>query len=522
MARPPRKLGLLLVAYLAVLGYALVAWLPQGIDLYQRLSEKHPQLSLLYLAGVSAGGLILGGLSLWLLVRVWRNTRVKQRRDARREKNPSQMSATEKRTELAENLRSSQQFAAGAQVAPALRGEIQHSLDQLTAKQTERRLEIVAFGTISSGKSTLLNALAGRPVCAADVVGGTTSEQITIPWPGQDQVVLVDTPGLAEVRGEHRAASAATAAKHADLVLLVVDGPLKAYEVELVQQLLRMEKRLVVCLNKADWYEPEEQQQLTAQIVGQLPQLDAADVVAVRAAPVRHTRVYVDTDGREQQQTRELPADVQALATRLLQIVAHDGSELLLANLLLQSRGLVEEAKQQIRTTLDEQADKIIQQHMWAAGAAGATPLPLLDLAGGSAITVKLVLELARVYQQAITADTVVKMLEKLGQNLIAMVGVTAATPALVAGIGTLLKTVPGIGTLAGGLIQGTAQALVTRWIGNVFQKYFQAEMNVPVSGLAELAQAEWQRLTQPESLRALVRHGRRELTATHTVEDAS
>ena len=76
-----------------------------------------------------------------------------------------------------------------------------------------------------------------------------------IPWPAGDRVVLVDTPGLAEVRGESRAADAAEAAKNADLVLFVVDGPLKSYESELLEALAAMEKRIVVCLNKEDWYD---------------------------------------------------------------------------------------------------------------------------------------------------------------------------------------------------------------------------------------------------------------------------
>ena len=121
---------------------------------------------------------------------------------------------------------------------------------------------------------------------------------------------------------------------------------------------------------------------------------------------------------------------------------------------------------------------------MGSGRSSGDQPDPALDIAGGSAITVKMVLELARVYEQPIDADMVVKMLEQLGKNLIAMVGATAAAPAVASGIGALLKTVPGIGTLAGGFVQGSVQALVTRWIGNVFMKYFQAEMKPPPGGV--------------------------------------
>lgn len=517
----PRKFGWLLIAYFALAAYALVAWMPEIAIRYQALAKTNPQLGTIYLTLVIAGAVVLAALSTWLLYRLWRNTATKKRRRLRRGQNPSAMSPAEQQRELSDNLGTSREFTGDTNVSTELRAEIDQGLAQLETKQESSRLEIVAFGTISSGKSTLLNALAGRQVFASDVVGGTTSTRSEIPWPGNDEVVLVDTPGLAEVRGESRAAEAALAAKNSDLVLLVVDGPLKAYEVDLVNKLTEMEKRVLVCLNKEDWYDDEQQEQLVAQIAKQLPVITPADVVAVRAGTVSRLRFRIAADGRELQEQLELPPSVQALAERLMQVVDHDGRELLLANLLLQSRGLVDEAKARVRAVLDVRANEIISRHMWAAGgAAGINPIPLLDIAGGSAITVKMVLELARVYKQPIDADTVVKMLEQLGKNIIAMIGVTAATPALAIGLGSLLKTVPGIGTIAGGLVQGTVQALVTRWIGNVFQKYFQEEMKAPPGGLAELAREQWQQLTRPESLRKLIQIGRREFADTSETED--
>ena len=184
--------------------------------------------------------------------------------------------------------------------------------------------------------------------------------------------------------------------------------------------------------------------------------------------------------------------------------------ELLLGNLLLQSRGLVDEAKERVLATLDERADEVISKYMWAAGGAAAiNPFPLLDLAGGSAITVKMVLDLAGVYGQKIDADTIVTLLGQLGKNLVAMVGATAAAPAIAAAVGSMLKTVPGIGTIAGGVIQGLVQALVTRWIGRVFCEYFRNEMQPPPGGLAEMARRQWEEVTRPEQLRKLIQMGR-------------
>jgi uncharacterized protein (DUF697 family) len=224
--------------------------------------------------------------------------------------------------------------------------------------------------------------------------------------------------------------------------------------------------------------------------------------------------VRVLSDGGEQDEEVDVEPDIGPLARRMMSIVQRDGCDLLLANLLLQSRGLVDEAKERVLAALDERAESVINKYMWAAGGATAiNPFPLLDLAGGSAISVKMVLDLAGVYQQKIDADTIVTLLGQLGKNLIAMVGASAAAPALAAAIGSLLKTVPGIGTIAGGIIQGLVQALVTRWIGRVFCEYFRNEMKPPPGGLAELARRQWAEVTRPEQLKKLIQVGRERLT---------
>jgi small GTP-binding protein len=424
------------------------------------------------------------------------------------------MSAAQRSQEFDENLAAGREYASGERISPEVRAELVNAVEELEAKRKSQQLEIVAFGTISSGKSSLLNSLAGRPVFRTHVVGGTTSARSEIPWPAGDRVVLVDTPGLAEVRGEVRAAEAAEAAKNADLVLFVVDGPLKSYESELLEALAAMEKRVVVCLNKEDWYDAQQRDELVRQISEQVsPGVKAADVVAVRSRPTTRRRVRVMSDGSEQEEDVPVEPDIGPLARRMMSIVQRDGRDLLLANLLLQSRGLVDEAKERVLAALDERAEEVINKYMWAAGGATAiNPFPLLDLAGGSAISVKMVLDLAAVYQQKIDADTIVTLLGQLGKNLVAMVGASAAAPALAAAIGSLLKTVPGIGTIAGGIIQGLVQALVTRWIGRVFCEYFRNAMQPPPGGLAELARREWAEVTRPEQLRKLIQMGREKL----------
>ena len=53
-------------------------------------------------------------------------------------------------------------------------------------------------------------------------------------------------------------------------------------------------------------------------------------------------------DGGEAEEPVTEPANIAPLAARMLEVVRRDGREMLLANLLLQSRGLVEDAQSRV------------------------------------------------------------------------------------------------------------------------------------------------------------------------------
>ena len=84
------------------------------------------------------------------------------------------MSSRQRDAEIAENLARSQELAEDEHASQALREQLKAQLAAIEEKRSRERLEIVAFGTISSGKSALLNALAGREAFATDILGGTT------------------------------------------------------------------------------------------------------------------------------------------------------------------------------------------------------------------------------------------------------------------------------------------------------------------------------------------------------------
>ena len=391
---------------------------------------------------------------------------------------PASCRRRQRAAELADNLASSRELADDEHASQALREQLKAQLavapgEAVAAAAGDRRLRH------DLQRQERAAQRAGRARRVRHRRGRRHDRRRAARSPGPTPTASCSSTrrAWAKFAAKHGRPLAAAAAKNADLVLLVVDGPLKAYEVELAERAagdgeaaarLPQQRRLVRRRRRSGRWSGRSPSNCRGVDRGRRRRRAGRRRRRGRACACCPT-------AREERDLVEVPPDVRPLAKRMLQVVRRDGGDLLLANLLLQSRGLVDDAKLQVRKHLDERADQIITRYMWAAGgAAGINPIPLFDVAGGSAITLKMILDLARVYRQPLDADMAVKMLEQLTKNLIALVGGVAATPAVASLIGSLLKTVPGVGTLAGGLVQGLVQALVTRWIGNVFVEYLQ------------------------------------------------
>jgi uncharacterized protein (DUF697 family) len=111
----------------------------------------------------------------------------------------------------------------------------------------------------------------------------------------------------------------------------------------------------------------------------------------------------------------------------------------------------------------DLQAEKLIREHMIAAMGAGIIPLPFADWATATAVQLNLVRKLAGLYE--------VPFFSGIAKGLIAsLVGATT-----VRGGATLIKLIPGIGWIAGGLTASVLAAATTYAVGKVFKTHFAA-----------------------------------------------
>ena len=90
------------------------------------------------------------------------------------------------------------------------------------------RTHIAFFGRMNSGKSSLINALAGQQISIVSEVGGTTTDLVKKPMEihGIGPCVLIDTAGFNDTGslGNSRVALAKRAAGQADLAVLVFAG----------------------------------------------------------------------------------------------------------------------------------------------------------------------------------------------------------------------------------------------------------------------------------------------------------
>ena len=495
--------SVLLLILAAAVGYALITFPGTVVEYYDKAAKHGPAFAYLYLAAVSLGTLIIVAVFVRLFMVLVGNTRHKRKRIDQQTLDVSQMSDREIEEAIDSQLTEANRIADDLALAGAERDELDVQMAQLEQKRATQTLEIIAFGTISSGKSALLNALCGREVFQTNVRGGTTTTRNEVPWTGGDRVMLVDTPGIGVVDNEEHAKIAKEAARNADLVLLVLDGPLRESEFETLKVLGGLKKPLHVCLNKTDWYGDQQKDDLVRQISKQVrPWVDPRDVTMVQAKPISRKRVYVKPDGSEAREEVDVPPDISVLARRMLGTIDRDGRDMLLANLLLRSRALATDAREQVQAALDKRANQIVHLYMWRAGAVAAVvPMPTVDIVAGVAVSTKMVLELARVYRQEIDLKTAEQMLKEMSKNLVSVLGSNAAAPVLGQLIGSALKGVPGIGTLTGGAVQGLTQALVTRWIGRVFIEYFKNEMQPGKVGLGAMARRKWEQVSSAKEI---------------------
>jgi predicted GTPase len=100
------------------------------------------------------------------------------------------------------------------------------AVEGMLDKLEHGHLHLAVFGRVSTGKSSLLNALIGEEAFSVSPLHGETRHSSMQPWSEVEAggVFLIDTPGLDEAGGEDREAMAREVAGRSDLVIFVLDS----------------------------------------------------------------------------------------------------------------------------------------------------------------------------------------------------------------------------------------------------------------------------------------------------------
>jgi small GTP-binding protein len=367
------------------------------------------------------------------------------------------------------------------------REALQQERQRMQVELERGDLHLVVFGTGSAGKTSLIRALLKELVgqVGAPMGSTTTSTRYRLRLKGLERaVILEDTPGILESGpgGQQREELARRQAARADLLLLVVDGDLRAAELEVFDTLASLGKRLLLVLNKCDLRGEQEEQRLLELLRRRTAgRIAAEDVVAASASP----QSVPMPGGRPLQPQPE----VEALVRRMAAVLHADGEELIADNLLLQCRQLGEASRSLLDRQRRSDAETIVDRYMWiGAGVLVVTPLPGLDLLGTAAVQAQMVVEIGRIYGVTLSRASAQELALTVGRSL-AGLGLVKGGVALLSSALTL--NLPAL--MVSRAVQAVGAAWLTRLAGRSFIVYFQQDQDWGDGGLAEVLQREYE-----------------------------
>jgi GTP-binding protein Era len=334
-------------------------------------------------------------------------------------------------------------------------------LRELGRKLDQTTIEIAAFGMVSRGKSSVLNALMGQQVFEVGATHGTTISRAAQRWqhdaaqrPGLEgaRLVVIDTPGIDEVGGEVREALARDVARHADLILFIVSGDMQRREIDALTELREAQKPIILVFNQIDRYPEVDRDQIYAKIKDERVKhlVHPEDVVMTAARPDPFKVKIQLPDGTTRVEWERPAPLIDPLKVRILDVLEREGKALVALNTLLIAGDLHSEIVSRKIQIRDDAANRLIWNFSLATGAAvGLNPIPVADIAGGLAINVGMIVALSNVYGIPLTRRTATSLVRDMMLALGAMGAVGVFSRLLASGIKSSLA---GVTVLSGGL----------------------------------------------------------------------
>jgi predicted GTPase len=323
-------------------------------------------------------------------------------------------------------------------------------IENIAQKLRDHEIHIAAFGRVSTGKSSVLNALLGQQVFSTGHLHGETKFEQRHHWNtiSQDHVVLIDTPGIDELEGEEREQIARSVASMADIVLMICEGDLTDSEVNAIEMLVQFKRPVLLVLNKSDRYSHAEIDSLTHHLRQRCAEWIHQDNILVASASPRPQQVIrVDAQGKESSAERSREPDVAALKARLWAILESEGKTLAALNAALFTSNLDSRVAERIVKARKRVAERIIHNYCLAKGVLVAVnPIPVADLLAAAGTDITMVVHLGNVYGFQLSRREASKLLLTISTQLLLLMGaywsvnmVSAAMKTISAGMSVAL-----------------------------------------------------------------------------------
>ena len=308
-----------------------------------------------------------------------------------------------------------------ARLPEGVRESLSHDYDDVQAmldKIDHGHLHLSVFGRVSTGKSSLLNALIGEEKFSVSPVHGETRHSSMQAWNEIDAggVFLIDTPGLDEAGGEDRESLAREVAGRSDLVIFVIDGDITDTELDALKAAIAEGRPILVALNKSDLYTVEERESLLQSVRSKTDGvIDPDHVISVAAQPRPQVVVEIDDDGSELETKRHREPDIQVLRLKLWDILEAEGKTLAALNASLFAADLSDQVGRRILAARQELGEKLVRTYCVGKGIGVAfNPVPVADLFAAAFIDVGMVVHLSKVYDLPLNqkeAGSIVKVI---------------------------------------------------------------------------------------------------------------
>jgi GTP-binding protein EngB required for normal cell division len=340
-------------------------------------------------------------------------------------------------------------------------GALASELGELDRRRANARIYVALFGEISTGKSSLIRALAPHAQVASDARGGTTRAvgHYDGTLPDGRTLVLADVPGSREAGGEAHETLAREEALRAHAVIYLCAGDLNRSQAGELHWLADFGKPLLLVLNKADQWTSIEREQLLLRLRQQSRDI-ASTVLAISAGgSERYQRQLADGSTESVEHQRKPAIEPLLLALDRLTAPGAEGLENLRENAVLaglhQRTGTLE-----AQTRADEAARIVRKYARRAIVGALAAVAPGSDLVIQGVLATGLTRALAELYGVKVSDVQIEDFVQQAKLTL------RTGSSIVLAVAGNALKAFPGLGTLGGGVLHAFAYALIFDSIG--------------------------------------------------------